>query len=102
MALGLSRWHAWRLIVWPQALRAIGPSLAGLSSQLIKDSSLASVIAVGELAYQAGAIEADTFRTVEVYAVLAVLYLVIVTGVAGAVAWWAGRNLPLAAALRDA
>jgi len=34
---------------------------------------------VGELAYQAGAIEADTFRTVEVYATVAVLYLALVT-----------------------
>jgi len=55
-ALGLGFWQALMLVVWPQAFRAIAPSLASLFSQLIKDSSLASVVAVGELAYQAGAI----------------------------------------------
>ena len=70
-----------RLVVYPQAFRVMAPSLASLFSQLIKDSSLASVIAVGELAYQAGAIEADTFRTFEVYITIAVLYLVLVTAV---------------------
>ncbi len=78
-ALGLGRWRTLRWVVYPQAFRTIAPSLASLFSQLIKDSSLASVIAVGELAYQAGAIEADTFRTVEVYATVAVLYLALVT-----------------------
>ena len=84
-ALGLSPGRVLRLVVLPQALRAVAPSLAGLASQLIKDSSLASVIAVGELAYQAGAIEADTFRTVEVYTVVTIIYLVLVTATSHAV-----------------
>jgi His/Glu/Gln/Arg/opine family amino acid ABC transporter permease subunit len=78
-ALGLRRWAALRLVIYPQAFRIIAPSLASLSSQLIKDSSLASVVAVGELAYQAGAVDSDTFRTFEVYATITVLYLVLVT-----------------------
>ncbi len=73
----------------------IAPSLASLFSQLIKDSSLASVIAVGELAYQAGAIEADTFRTFEVYATITVLYLVLVTAVSHAL-----LRLPAARAIQ--
>jgi His/Glu/Gln/Arg/opine family amino acid ABC transporter permease subunit len=84
-ALGLSPWRALRLVVYPQAFRVIAPSLASLFSQLIKDSSLASVIAVGELAYEAGAIESDTFRTVEVYTTITVLYLLIITAVSQAV-----------------
>lgn len=80
-ALGLSAWRTLRLVVYPQAFRVIAPSLASLFSQLIKDSSLASVVAVGELAYQAGAIESDTFRTVEVYATITVLYLLIISAV---------------------
>jgi ABC-type amino acid transport system permease subunit len=84
-ALGLTPWRALRLVVYPQAFRVIAPSLASLFSQLIKDSSLASVIAVGELAYEAGAIESDTFRTVEVYTTITVLYLLIITAVSQAV-----------------
>jgi His/Glu/Gln/Arg/opine family amino acid ABC transporter permease subunit len=78
-ALGLRRWPTLRLVIYPQAFRIIAPSLASLSSQLIKDSSLASVVAVGELAYEAGAIDSDTFRTFEVYATITLLYLLLVT-----------------------
>ena len=95
-ALGLGRWATLRLVVAPQAFRIVAPSLGNLFSQLIKDSSLASVIAVGELAYQAGAIEADTFRSVEVYATTVVLYLALVTLVG-----WAVRR-PAPGLLRDA
>ena len=78
-ALGLRRWATLRKVIYPQAFRTIAPSLASLASQLVKDSSLASVVAVGELAYEAGAIDADTFRTFEVYATITVLYLLLVT-----------------------
>ena len=81
-ALGLSRWRTLRLVTLPQALRLVAPSLGTLAAQLVKDSSLASVIAVGELAYQAGAIEADTFRSTETYLVIVALYLALVTGLA--------------------
>jgi His/Glu/Gln/Arg/opine family amino acid ABC transporter permease subunit len=78
IATGLSPLQAHLYVVYPQALRIIAPSLASLSSQLIKDSSLASVIAVAELTYQAGAIEGQTFRTFEVYTAISVLYLALV------------------------
>ena len=67
------------LIIYPQALRIIVPSLAGIFSQLIKDSSLASVITVAELTYQATAIEGQTFRTFEVYIAISLLYLALVS-----------------------
>jgi His/Glu/Gln/Arg/opine family amino acid ABC transporter permease subunit len=79
LATGLTRFQAMRTVIYPQALRIIAPSLASLFSQLIKDSSLASVIAVAELTYQAGAIEGQTFRTFEVYITISLIYLVLVT-----------------------
>ena len=91
-ALGLGPWLTLRLVLYPQALRVIAPSLASLFSQLIKDSSLASVIAVGELAFEAGAIESDTFRTFEVYTTITVLYLVLITAVSHAVLWLPGAR----------
>jgi His/Glu/Gln/Arg/opine family amino acid ABC transporter permease subunit len=78
LATGLTRGQALRLIVYPQALRIIAPSLAGLFSQLIKDSSLASVITVRELSFAASAIESDTFRSFEVYITISALYIVLV------------------------
>jgi His/Glu/Gln/Arg/opine family amino acid ABC transporter permease subunit len=81
LATGLTRLQALRLVVYPQALRIVTPSLASLASQLIKDSSLASVITVAELTYQASAIEGQTFRTFEVYITISLLYLALVTAI---------------------
>jgi His/Glu/Gln/Arg/opine family amino acid ABC transporter permease subunit len=81
LASGLSPGQAMRYVVYPQALRIIAPSLAGIFSQLIKDSSLASVISVAELTFQAGAIEGTTFRTFEAYIGISLFYLLIVTAI---------------------
>jgi His/Glu/Gln/Arg/opine family amino acid ABC transporter permease subunit len=78
LATGLTRVQALRFVVYPQALRIIAPSLAGLFSQLIKDSSLASVITVTELSFAASAIESDTFRSFEIYITISALYIVLV------------------------
>lgn len=93
LALGLTPLQTLRFIIYPQALRVIAPSLASLLSQLIKDSSLASVLAVAELAYQAGAIEGQTFRTFEVYITISVLYLILVTALTQGIAWFAGDQV---------
>ena len=79
LAIGFTRFQSLRYIIYPQVGRIVAPSLASVMSQLIKDSSLASVIAVGELTYQAGAIEGQTFRTFEVYITISLLYLLLVT-----------------------
>ena len=79
LASGLTRGQTLRLVIYPQALRIVAPSLTGLFSQLIKDSSLASVITVPELSFAASAIDSDTFRTFEVYITISVLYIVVVT-----------------------
>jgi His/Glu/Gln/Arg/opine family amino acid ABC transporter permease subunit len=79
LATGLTPMQAFLLVVYPQALRIVMPSLASVISQLIKDSSLASVITVAELTYEATAIEGQTFRTFEVYIVISLLYLLLVS-----------------------
>jgi His/Glu/Gln/Arg/opine family amino acid ABC transporter permease subunit len=79
LATGLTPMQAFLLVIYPQALRIVMPSLASVISQLIKDSSLASVITVAELTYEATAIEGQTFRTFEVYIVISLLYLLLVS-----------------------
>lgn len=83
LATGLTPMQALLFVVYPQAFRIVTPSLASIASQLIKDSSLASVITVAELTYQASAIEGQTFRTFEVYIVISLLYLLLVSAVSG-------------------
>jgi len=94
LALGLSRGKALWLVVYPQALRIIAPSLASLFSQLIKDSSLASVITVGELSFAASAIESETFRSFEIYITVALLYLALVTAASRLVLLFPGAHRP--------
>lgn len=91
-AIGLTPFQALRFVIFPQVLRIVAPSLASLMSQLIKDSSLASVIAVADLTYQAGAIEGQTFRTFEIYITISLLYLLLVTAVSRIVMALAGTS----------
>jgi His/Glu/Gln/Arg/opine family amino acid ABC transporter permease subunit len=74
-ALGLSHRQAMRWVVLPQAVRNILPALGNETISLIKDTSLASVIAVPELMLRGKDAAARSFRTMEVYSVVALLYL---------------------------
>ena len=60
----------------PMALRIALPSLSNTYVSLFKDTSIASAIAVPELAYGMRWIETQTFRTVEVYLMATPIYLV--------------------------
>jgi His/Glu/Gln/Arg/opine family amino acid ABC transporter permease subunit len=73
-ALGMSRWQAMREIVLPQAARRVLPVLASTWVSLFKDTSLVSVIAVGELAYAAMSIRSQTFRVLEMLTAMAAIY----------------------------
>ncbi|MEH3062778.1 MAG: amino acid ABC transporter permease [Methylobacterium radiotolerans] len=53
LALGLDPWRTLRFVVLPQALRAMAPSFVNQWTTLIKDTSLAYVIGVPELAFVA-------------------------------------------------
>lgn len=74
LALGMSRWQVMREIVIPQATRRVLPVLASTWVSLFKDTSLVSVIAVGELAHVALQIRSQTFRVMEMLTAMAVIY----------------------------
>ena len=74
IAVGMSRWQAmWRIII-PQAWRRVLPVLASTWVSLFKDTSLVSVIAVGELAHTALQIRSQTFRVLEMLTAMAAIY----------------------------
>jgi His/Glu/Gln/Arg/opine family amino acid ABC transporter permease subunit len=79
LSTGLTEFQAMLYIIYPQAFRIIIPSISGMFSQLIKDSSLASVVAVSELTFQAGRIEGETFRSFEAYLGISIMYFVFIT-----------------------
>jgi polar amino acid transport system permease protein len=74
LALGMSEAQAFRKIVLPQAMRRVLPVLATTWVTLFKDTSLVSVIAVGDLAHTAMQIRSQTFRVIEMLTAMAAIY----------------------------
>ena len=74
LAMVMSRRQAMFKVVIPQAARRILPVIASTWISLFKDTSLVSVIAVGELAYTSMQIRAQTFRVLEMLTAMAVIY----------------------------
>jgi His/Glu/Gln/Arg/opine family amino acid ABC transporter permease subunit len=74
IAVGMSRWQAMRKVIIPQAWRRVLPVLASTWVSLFKDTSLVSVIAVGELAHVALQIRSSSFRVLEMLTAMAVIY----------------------------
>jgi len=74
-AIGFTTLQTYRYVIAPQALRQILPPLAGQFASLIKDSSLLSIIGIGEFTLAAQQVNSATYRTLESYLPLAVGYL---------------------------
>ncbi len=74
-SIGLTPWQSLRLVVLPQAVRIVLPSVAGQLVSLIKDSSLLSVIAISEFTLNAQEVNSFTYSTLESYLPLAIGYL---------------------------
>jgi polar amino acid transport system permease protein len=81
-ALGLTGFQISRSVVLPQAFRVVLPALGNQFISLIKDSSLAVAISVRELTYAAVRINDISWRIVEVYSVIAAMYLAVTYAVA--------------------
>lgn len=75
-ALGLSRWHTFRHIVAPQALRTILPPLGNDFVSMVKDSALVSALGVQDITQLGKVYSSGSFKFFETYNVVAFLYLV--------------------------
>lgn len=73
-SLGMSRLEVFRRITLPQAMRLAIPTVGGFFIALLKDSSLVSFIAVSDLMRQGTILIADTFRSMEIYFMVAMIY----------------------------
>lgn len=80
LALGLHKRQVFRLIVLKPALRAIYPSLASQFILLTLTTAICTSISAYELTSVGQRIEAETFRSFEVYFTLTGIYLVISLG----------------------
>ncbi|MCG8531807.1 MAG: amino acid ABC transporter permease [Desulfovibrionales bacterium] len=79
-SLGMGYGQTMRYIILPQAFKRVLPPLAGQFINLIKDSSLVSVISITDLTKAGREVVSSTFSPFEVWFSVALLYLVL-TGV---------------------
>ncbi|WP_411035622.1 amino acid ABC transporter permease [Shinella sp. BYT-45] len=87
-ALNFSTYRLYHDILIPQMVRVSIPSAATYAIGLMKDSAIASTIGVAELAFRGNQISQQTYRGLEVYAVVGLLYILL--------------SLPVAALSREA
>lgn len=76
-ALNFSRLKAFRVVLLPQALILITPLFSNLSIELLKSTSLASLITIPDLAFQAHSIVGRTYDTGTVFLFTMLVYLLL-------------------------
>jgi glutamine transport system permease protein len=75
LAIGLREMQIRSAIILPLMLRNVLPSLGSTFISLFKDTSLAAAIAIPELTFEARKINVETFRVIETWIVVSLLYV---------------------------
>ena len=86
-SLGMSGSEAMRRIILPQAVLRVVPATAGEFTNLVKGTSLLSTISVMELTRVAQVIVGVTFRPIEAYIAIAVIYFILNAVIAQGAIW---------------
>ena len=89
--IGMSQSMALKNIILPQAVKNILPSLANEFVTMIKETSILMVIGVGELMWRTKDVVSITYRSVEAYIIVALIYFAIVFPLSKLVAWYERR-----------
>jgi general L-amino acid transport system permease protein len=90
-SLGLSRWLAMRLVILPQALRAIVPPLTSQYLNITKNSSLAVAIGYPDLVSIANTTINQTGQAIEGIAIIMLVYLTISLTLSALMNWYNRR-----------
>ncbi|MFP4482731.1 MAG: amino acid ABC transporter permease [Thermovirgaceae bacterium] len=90
---GMTYGQAMKLIILPQAVRKVLPPLASQFIILIKDSSLVSVISVVDLTLIGKNLVATTFRSIEVFSFIAVIYFCMTFSLSKFIAYFERRTI---------
>jgi polar amino acid transport system permease protein len=77
LALGMTHAQTMRRIVLPQAVLRMVPPMAAMWVALFKDTSILATIGVVELMYQARYLASDTFRPLEIFTAVGVIYFLL-------------------------
>lgn len=76
-SLGLSHWQTLRYIIFPQAFKAVLPTLGNEFVAIIKESSIVSVIGIADLMYKANVVRGNTFLPFEPLLIAALCYFLL-------------------------
>jgi polar amino acid transport system permease protein len=76
-AIGMRRNQVMRYVILPQAVKRMIPPFMNQSIIQLKNTSLVSTIAVADLLYQGTIITAATYRPLEVYTMVAIIYFLV-------------------------
>jgi His/Glu/Gln/Arg/opine family amino acid ABC transporter permease subunit len=75
LSLGLTPFQTFRHVRVPQAFRMMLPPFCNYAIQLIKDTSLASVVAAPEIMFRARALVMETYLSMQIYVLVGIMYL---------------------------
>lgn len=75
--LRLTTWQQLRYIILPQSLRQQTPVILSLNISMFKDTALVSTIAVGDMMFKATEAASESYRSLEWFSTVAVMYFVI-------------------------
>jgi glutamate transport system permease protein len=90
-AIGLRRWESMRLIILPQAIRLMVPTLVSQMVSLLKETTLGYVVSYPELLNRAKSMGAYTHDFVQSYLVVTAMYIVL-NAVLSQLAHWIERR----------
>ena len=77
-SLGLSYAKSMRLVILPQAIRTMVPSIINQFIITLKDTSILSVIGFPELTNMGKTISGNTFKSLQTWAIVGIMYMVII------------------------
>lgn len=79
-SIGMTYWQSMRIVVLPQAIRLVVPTLVAQLVSLLKDSTLGYVVSYPELMRQGDNLTVFTHLLIQTYLVIAVIYVLINLG----------------------
>jgi len=77
-AIGMNYLTLMRRIILPQAIKMMIPAFFNRAIELFKTTTLVSIISYSDLLYQAQVLSSQTFRPLEIYTVVALIYFVVI------------------------
>ncbi|UOF91114.1 ectoine/hydroxyectoine ABC transporter permease subunit EhuC [Fodinisporobacter ferrooxydans] len=87
IALNLSNWQRMRLVILPQALLIMLPTFGNNLIELLKSTSLVSLVTIADLTFKGIELQTTTLQSTTIFSLLLILYFVIAYPLSLGVRW---------------